>query len=214
MVPEAAGRRSNFLAIGWANNGSLKISKRLSTMASKQPDREITTLLQHATCLYTSEQIENAIATMALQISHDLQHTNPILLPIMNGGLSIAASLMKHLQFPLQVDYLHITRYRGDTSGGTTDWIYRPRIDITDRVVILIDDLLDHGITLLEAVDYCKGAGAEAVYTCVLILKELQSRPGLQSVDYFALTSPDKYIFGYGMDYKTYWRNAPGIFAV
>ena len=132
-------------------------------MTSNQPDPEITSLLERATCLYTSEQVDAALTAMAVRVSHDLQGRNPVLLPIMNGGLTVAAGIMKHLHFPLQLDYLHLTRYRGDTSGGSTDWIYRPRIDITDRVVILIDDILDHGITLLEAVEYCKSAEAEAV---------------------------------------------------
>ena len=178
------------------------------------PPAEISALLENASCLYTAEEIEMAIESLAAKISVDFHDKNPILLPIMNGGLPTAASLMKRFKFPLQLDYIHLTRYRDSTSGGDINWIYHPRLDLNDRAVILIDDLLDHGITLREAVSHCLERGAHSVSTVVLVVKELDHRPGLQTVDYFALRTPDKYLFGYGMDYKSYWRNAPGIFAV
>lgn len=178
------------------------------------PGPEIDSLLERSTCLYTQEQVELAINTMATRISKDLGAANPVLLPIMNGGMTLAAALLKLLQFPLQLDYLHVTRYREGISGGEVSWIYKPRIDIAGRSVLIIDDLLDHGITLREAVNYCQAAGATNVLCAVLVVKQLENRTGLDSVDYHALTTPDKYLFGYGMDYKTYWRNAPGIYAV
>ena len=175
---------------------------------------EIHSLLANADRLYTLGQVEDGITALAGRINQELGALNPILLPIMNGGLTIAAGLLRHLAFPLQLDYMHVTRYRDSTSGGSLDWIYEPRITLADRHVLLIDDLLDHGITLEAAVNYCRGKGASSVRTAVLIVKDLQQRPGLQSVDYCALEAPDRYLFGYGMDYKTYWRNAPGIYAV
>ena len=176
--------------------------------------QEIRSLLSNADCLYTLPQVEEAIATLAGQISEELRPLNPILLPIMNGGLTVAAGLLRHLDFPLQLDYMHVTRYRDSTSGGSLDWIYEPRIALAERHVLLIDDLLDHGITLEAAVNYCREKGARSVKTAVLIVKDLQERLGLKSVDYCALEAPDLYLFGYGMDYKSYWRNAPGIYAV
>ena len=178
------------------------------------PPAEITTLLEKASCLYSAAEVESAIENLAGRISEDFKAKNPILLPVMNGGLPTAASLMKHFEFPLQLDYVHLTRYRDTTSGGDINWIYRPRIELKGREVILIDDLLDHGITLNEAVVHCRDSGAKSVSTVVLVVKQIQNRPGLKEVDYFALQTPDKYLFGYGMDYKSYWRNAPGIFAI
>ena len=178
------------------------------------PPNDILTAMANASCLYSLDEVETALKGLAGRIATDLEQANPILLPIMNGGLSVAASLMRHLHFPLQLDYLHITRYRDKTSGGEIDWIHEPKISLSGRNILLVDDLLDHGITLNEAVSYCKEAGAASVRTAVLILKQLPSRPGLQHVDYFALEAPDRYLFGYGMDYKSYWRNAPGIYAV
>lgn len=181
-------------------------------MAELDPD--IATALERSSQLYTLEQVDHALEMLAAQIAKDLADKHPIVLPIMNGGLATAAALLRHFTFPLQQDYLHITRYRDTTSGGETQWIYRPRLEISGRHVLLVDDLLDHGITLQAAVDYCSDQDASSVKTAVLIVKDLRSRPGLQTVDYHALDAPDEYLFGCGMDYKTYWRNAPGIFAI
>lgn len=183
-------------------------------MKNGSDEKDIATLLDRADCLYDLVQIERGISNMADRISVEISHSNPILLPIMNGGLMLGAALMKHMQFPLQLDYLHVTRYRENTSGGKISWVYKPRINISERTVLIVDDLLDHGITLQEARNYCLSAGASRVLTAVLVVKDLAKRPGLKSVDFYALTTPDRYLFGYGMDYKTYWRNAPGIYAV
>ena len=175
---------------------------------------EVRSLPEKANRLYTLEQVESALETLAARINAELGDENPLLLPIMNGGLTVAAGLLRHLNFPLQLDYMHVTRYRDTTSGGSVEWIYKPQTEIAGRNILIIDDLLDHGITLREAVDYCQKIGARSVKTAVLILKQIENRTGLQTVDYFALEAPDQYLFGYGMDYKSYWRNAPGIFAV
>ena len=84
-----------------------------------------------------------------------------------------------------------------------------------DRDVLIIDDILDEGHTLGAIIDFCRHAGASRVYTAVLIDKDHQrkARPDLQA-DFIGLQCIDRFIFGYGMDYKGYWRNAPGIYAV
>ena len=177
------------------------------------PD-DVLAAMDNASCLYSLDEVETALSSLANQVAADLELANPVLLPIMNGGLSVAASLLRRLHFPLQLDYLHITRYRDKTSGGAIDWVHEPKISLSGRNVLLVDDLLDEGITLNEAVSYCKDKGAASVRTAVLILKQLAHRPGLQAVDYYALEAPDRYLFGYGMDFKSYWRNAPGIYAI
>ena len=179
-----------------------------------EPSDDIQSLLKTARCLYTLEDVEAALSALATRINTDMARQNPVLLPVMNGGLTVAAGLLRRLNFPLQVDYLHVTRYRNTTRGGDLDWIYEPRIELKDRNVLVVDDLLDLGITLQEVVNFCHDKGASSVKTAVLVLKQLVDRPGLQNVDYYALETPDHYLFGYGMDYQSYWRNAPGIFAI
>lgn len=167
-----------------------------------------------ADCLYTGEEVAAAADRMAAAITARLHDANPLLLVTMTGGLVPAALLLARLDFPLQVDYIHLTRYGAATSGGTIEWRKRPSAAVAGRTVLLVDDLLDHGLTLAAAVEELRAEGAREVLTAVLVVKEMQNRPGLDAVDFHALVTPDRYLFGAGMDYKTYWRNCAGVYAV
>ena len=172
-------------------------------------------VMAEADCLYTNQQIETAIAEVASQINCELAERNPVVFCVMNGGLIFAGKLLPLLDFPLELSYLHATRYRSETTGGELFWKAKPEISFIDRDVLIIDDILDEGHTLSAIIDFCKHAGASAVHTAVLIDKDHQrkARPDLKA-DYTGLPCVDRFIFGYGMDYKGYWRNAAGIYAV
>lgn len=164
--------------------------------------------------LASIEEIDAGVDHMANAITEKLSQTNPLLLGVMTGGIVPLAMLLQRLEFPLQVDYTHVTRYGLRTSGGELRWIKRPPASVKDRTVLVIDDLLDHGITLSAVVDACLELGAAEVLTAVLVTKQIDNRAGLNATNFSALTLPDEYLFGYGMDYKTYLRNAGGIFSV
>ena len=172
-------------------------------------------VFEEADCLFTPEQIESAIERMAAEITEKLARKTPLVFAVMNGGLVFCGKLLTHLHFPLESSYLHATRYRNTTSGGELDWKVPPAQDLKDRSVLIIDDILDEGHTLAAIVDYCKKAGAQEVYTAVLVNK-IHDRKFIpdQSCDFVGIECEDRYIFGYGMDYQGYWRNAPGIFAL
>jgi hypoxanthine phosphoribosyltransferase len=172
-------------------------------------------IMAEADCLYSEAQLEAAIDRVALAINADLAERNPVVFCVMNGGLVFSGKLLPKLNFPLEQSYLHATRYRNETSGGELFWKAKPEISFIDRDVLIIDDILDEGHTLGAIIDFCKHAGARAVHSAVLIDKahNRKARPNLKA-DYVGLTCIDRYIFGYGMDYKGYWRNAAGIFAV
>lgn len=170
-------------------------------------------VLEKADCCYDKAQIETAIDQMASAIAADLGNKNPLLLCVMTGGLIITGDLLLRLDFPLQYDYIHATRYAGKTRGSTLNWVSRPHSSLKSRHVLIVDDILDEGITLKELVDYCKQEGAESVRTAVLVNK-VHQRKHIQSADYEGLTVEDRYVFGYGMDYKGFLRNVPGIYAV
>lgn len=184
-------------------------------MSTHGPTREeISTVRARADCLWTREQLEIACDSMALAITEQLADANPLLLVVMTGGLVPAAMLLPRLEFPLQVDYIHLTRYGAATVGGNIEWIRRPPTQVAGRTVLLVDDLLDHGLTLQAAVRECELLGARSVLTAVLAVKQMDARAGLSRVDFHAVETPDRYLFGYGMDYKSWWRNGAGIFAV
>lgn len=172
-------------------------------------------VMAEADCLYNDAEVDAAIGRVAQAINADLAERNPVVFCVMNGGLIFSGKLLPKLDFPLELSYLHATRYRNETTGGELFWKAKPEISFIDRDVLIVDDILDEGHTLSAIIDFCRHAGAREVHTAVLIDKDhdRKARPDLKA-DYVGLSCVDRYIFGYGMDYKGYWRNAPGIFAV
>lgn len=176
---------------------------------------ELQKVFDEADCICTEQEVQQAIERMASAITDQLKGRDPLLFCVMNGGLILMGQLLPQLKFPLQAEYLHATRYRQETTGGILEWKLRPEADMRGRTVLIIDDILDEGTTLNAIVDYCKAQGADDVQTAVLVDKQhdRKCRPGLKA-DYTGLDVEDRFLFGYGMDYKGYWRNAPGIYAV
>lgn len=166
-----------------------------------------------AECLVSESEVEAALDRLADAVGKKYQERNPLLICVMNGGLIVAGSLMRRLDFPLEQDYMHASRYRGETSGGEINWVVEPKHSLQGRDVLIVDDILDEGYTLAAIVEHCQAAGAAVVETIVLVEKLHDRKQGIKA-DYVGLQVEDRYVFGYGMDYKGYLRNAPGIFAL
>lgn len=178
------------------------------------PDH-IREVYRSATCLYRREEVDAALDRMAFDIHNKLEYENPLFLIVMVGGLIPAGHLLTRIDFPLEMDYIHATRYEGKTSGRDLKWKNKPSTSLQDRTVVVVDDILDGGVTLQEIVNYCHMENAKKVYTAVLVEKRGVRLPdGLPFADFTGLIVDDFYVFGYGMDYKEYLRNAPGIYAV
>ncbi|WJW76757.1 hypoxanthine-guanine phosphoribosyltransferase [Thiohalobacter sp. IOR34] len=164
--------------------------------------------------LYSPAEIEATLDRLAGEISARLAGSNPIVLSVMTGGLVFAGRLLPRLQFPLQLDYLHATRYRGGTRGGELHWFCRPTLPLSGRTLLILDDILDEGLTLEAILDDCRRAGAAAVYSAVLVRKCHDRCADHVCADFVGLEVEDRYVFGCGMDYHDYHRNLPGIHAV
>lgn len=178
---------------------------------------QIPTPLQLFECdlLVTEDAVIVALDKLASEITADLADQNPLFICCMNGALIFAGQLLTKLVFPLEIDYVHATRYGNATTGAALQWKAYPHCHLHGRVVVLLDDILDEGVTLAEIASYCKAHGAKKVLMAVLVEK-LHLRkvtPGMKS-DYTGIEIGDRFVFGYGLDYKGYWRNAPGIYAV
>lgn len=176
---------------------------------------EINRVLTDADLLATQAEVEAAIGRMAEEITAELKGADPILICVMNGGLIFSGQLLTRLPFPLEIDYIHATRYGHETSGSGLNWIVKPQLELTGRTVLLLDDILDEGVTLAAIADYCRQQGAARILMAVLVEK-LHLRkvtPGMRA-DFTGIEIGDRFLFGYGLDYKGYWRNAPGIYAV
>jgi hypoxanthine phosphoribosyltransferase len=170
-------------------------------------------VVKEAELLHSQAAIEQRIQLMSQEISQILEHEFPICLTVMLGGLLFSAQLVMRLQFPLELDYIHASRYGAHTQGGSLQWQKKPKLCLEGRKILIMDDILDEGITLQAIIDYCYQAGAEKVYTAVLVDK-IRPRTGLKQADFVGLHVPDRYVFGYGMDYKGYLRHLTAIYAV
>lgn len=172
-------------------------------------------IFEEADLLASQEEVEVAIDRMAAEITERLHDSRPLVLCVMNGGLIIAGQLLPKLRFPLGIDYVHATRYGDKTDGGGLNWRTMPCEEMKDRTVLLLDDILDEGVTLDALARHCREQGAREVLLAVLVekLHLRKVRPGMRA-DFSGLDAGDRFLFGYGLDYKGYWRNAPGIYAV
>ena len=175
---------------------------------------EIIQVQAEADLIYSYEEVEAAIKKMSQEITAVLADKNPVILCLMIGGIIPTGKLLPLLNFPLQVEYVHVSRYRGGTRGGELHWIRKPTISLQDRHVLIVDDILDEGTTLMAIVEECKNNQAKTIHTAVLADKQLDKERSFKKADFTGVTVPDRYVFGYGMDYKEYLRNAPGIYAV
>ena len=168
---------------------------------------------QDADCLYNEQQIQQALDNMAAEITGKLADKNPLVLSVMNGGLITAGQLLPRCPFPLEMGYLHATRYNNSTEGGELEWLVKPPCDLSGRTVLIVDDIHDVGATLQAIVEACQQAGAAAVY-CAVLVNKVHDRKVEMRADFVGLNVEDRYIFGCGMDYNGYLRNLPALYAM
>ncbi|MBD8524822.1 hypoxanthine-guanine phosphoribosyltransferase [Pseudomarimonas arenosa] len=177
-------------------------------------DKPLADALKNSDLVHDRATVESAIVRMAGEISRDYQGRRPTVLTIMNGGLWFAARLSLELEFDAEFDYLHATRYRGNTQGSGLVWLREPSIDLRDKDVLLLDDILDEGPTLLEVRHWCQSRDVRSVKLAVMCWKRHgRAVEGLEP-DYYGLEVPDRYVFGYGMDYYEQGRNLPAVYAL
>ncbi|MEJ2516007.1 MAG: hypoxanthine-guanine phosphoribosyltransferase [Gammaproteobacteria bacterium] len=172
-------------------------------------------ILARAEELHSAGDVAAALDRMAEAVRRDLEGRDPLVLAVMLGGMLPATWLLQRLEFAHQLDYVHATRYRGGTRGGPAlDWRARPRADLTDRHVLVVDDILDEGPTLAAILEACHADGAASVRSAVLVRKRHdRCVPGL-APDYVGLEVDDRYVFGCGMDYRERFRQLPAIYAL
>jgi hypoxanthine phosphoribosyltransferase len=175
---------------------------------------ELKRIRAEAVELHGPEAIHAALDRMAQEITQAMSEQLPVVLCVLTGGIIPTGHLMTRLAFPLESDYLHATRYRGDTRGKDVEWVSEPGISLQGRTVLVVDDILDEGNTLADVIRFCREQDADRVYTAVLIQKRLAHRQPAVQADFVGLEVDDRYVFGFGMDYKGYLRNLNGIFAL
>ena len=170
--------------------------------------------LARADRVHDQAVLTGAIKRSASEIDRALGDQPALFMTVMQGALMFAGQLATSIAAPLTFDYVHATRYRGATSGGEMHWIRRPATPLGGATALLVDDILDEGHTINAIRDFCIEQGAARVLIAVLCEKHHARRvPGLRA-DFVGVEVPDRYVFGYGMDYHEQGRNLPAIYAV
>jgi len=170
-------------------------------------------MLRDAQVVCTAQQVNAAVARVAGDINRALSDVNPLVLCVMRGALVFAGQLLPQLDFPLEVDVLDVTRYGEATRGGALTFHTMPAAPVAGRVVLLVDDILDQGITLAAVRDKLLESGALRVMSAIFAVKDTGRKKPIDA-DFFGVTVPDVYVFGFGMDARGYWRNLPAVYAL
>ncbi len=163
--------------------------------------------------VFDASAVQEAVRVQARALAQELAGQDPLVLVLMQGALYYAAWLTVALAQPLELDYIHATRYGARREGDTLHWIRPPPPTVRGRTVLLLDDIFDEGLTLNEAAEACRRGGAESVVTAVLALKRHDRAQGPRP-DSVALEVPDAFVVGCGLDDNGRWRNLEGIYTI
>ena len=161
----------------------------------------------------SADAVSEAVARVAREISAALAGSFPLVLCVMRGAVIFAGQLLPQLRFPLEFDYVDLTRYGEATRGGEVSWKVMPGTAVAGRTVLVLDDILDEGRTLAAIRGKLLAAGASRVWYAVLADKDIGREKPVRA-DFIGLTLPDRYVFGFGMDADGLWRNLPEIYGL
>lgn len=169
--------------------------------------------LRDGQLLVDADRLVKCIDQAAVRLAVMLSEENPVVLSVLNGALPFTAALLQRLHFPLELACVQVSRYGSATAGGELHWHARPTISLAGRHVLIVDDVLDQGLTLAAIRDWALEAGAARVTVAVLVDKRVGGARPVEA-DVVALQCPNRYLFGFGMDFQGYWRNLPAIYAL
>ena len=174
---------------------------------------EAMALLARAEPVCSAADARSALERLAAEITSRLGSEFPMVLAIMGGAVVFSGQLLPLLAFPLEFRAIEVTRYADTTAGGDIEWRLAPREDVRGRTVLVLDDILDEGVTLAAVRAKLLAMGAARVLTAVFADKDT-GRAKPIAADFVGVRVPDRYVFGFGMDAYGLWRNLPAIYAL
>jgi hypoxanthine phosphoribosyltransferase len=161
--------------------------------------------------LFNRREIEAAVRRLASEISQDYHHKNPVLLGILRGSFVFLADLIRHLDFPLEVDFIELSSYGSSTqTSGKIKVVKKPETPVRDRDVLVVEDIVDTGLTTDFLIKYLKRQKPASVRLCALTDKPTRREVPVK-IDYIGFTVPNKFLVGYGLDANQKFRNLPDI---
>jgi len=161
--------------------------------------------------LFNRQEIEATVRRLASEISSDYHHKNPLLLGILRGSFVFLADLIRQLDFPLEVDFIGLSSYgSGTQTSGRIKVAKKLETSVQDRHVLIVEDIVDTGLTTAFLIDYLKKRKAASVRLCALTDKPSRREVPVK-IDYIGFTVPNKFLVGYGLDANQKFRNLPDI---
>jgi len=166
-----------------------------------------------ADLIFDAAQVDAAVQRVADGLNIAFANKHPLVLSVMGGAVVFTGQLLPRLTFPLDFDFIAASRYGDETVGRELKWRVPPSANIRNRDVIVVDDILDEGVTLAAICDLIRAQGAASVTTAVFSDKAIP-KPKPLAADFVGLSLPNRFVFGFGMDVKGAWRNLPAIYAM
>jgi len=161
----------------------------------------------------SSERISEIIARMSKEIDRDVSGKNPLFLVILNGAFVFAADLVRNFSFPLEISFVKLSSYAGTQSTRHIKELIGLDRDIRGRTVIIVEDIIDSGITMFHTLKKLRDMGAADVRIATLLFKPEAFKKSYP-IDYVGIEIPNDFIVGYGLDYDGYGRNYPDIYQI
>ena len=168
--------------------------------------------LNNSDIIFSPQQVQDAVARMAKEINSAMAELHPLVLSVMGGAVVFTGQLLPLLNFPLDFDYVHVSRYGNKLQGGEMHWKVAPHENVRGRVVLVVDDILDEGETLHAVRQRVMALGATGFYSAIFADKRNGKIKPIKA-DFVGLEVPDRFVFGFGMDIHGAWRNLPAIYA-
>jgi len=175
-------------------------------------NQEARKTLQHAELIVSAEEVQAAVVRVAREINAAFADKHPLLLSVMGGAVVFTGQLLPLLDFPLDFDYVHVSRYGNGQQGGALHWRVEPRENVRDKIVLVVDDILDEGETLAAVKQRVLELGAAGFY-CAVFADKMNGKSKPIQADFIGVELPDRFVFGFGMDIQGAWRNLPAIYA-
>jgi hypoxanthine phosphoribosyltransferase len=184
------------------------------TMASAARLAEAVEVRRNARRLLSAAEVAATFERMGRDIAARLSKSHPVVVAVMHGGAFTAVELCRQFDFPYEFTYVHLTRYGNALAGGDLEWLVEPKPQLAGRTILLVDDILDEGVTLAVLRDSLVKLGVGEIFTAVFAVKNVVRRLDRPRADFAGTSVEDVYVFGCGMDYKGYWRGWPELLAV
>ena len=158
-------------------------------------------------------EIKNRIKTVAAQISKDMEGKNPLFLGVLNGAFIFAADLMREMTIPCEISFVKLASYQGTTSTGTIQEVIGINEDLSDRHIVIVEDIVDTGRTMQRMIETLGTRNPASIHICALLVKPEKLEVPL-NIEYAALEIPNDFIVGYGLDYDQQGRNLKHVYTI